>query len=99
MYASSIKKASLVEMFKNDINVTDFTYTVGYEKFSLHKLNKFCEFMEKFINNEEMKERFMKCSIDDIDELYKINKLLSKELDIKHNTKITPIVDMITKTV
>ena len=98
MYATGINSASLVEMFNGDTNVTDFTYTTGYEKYALHKLNKFCEFMEKFINNNEQKERFMKCSVDDTDEVDEINKLLVNELDIKDmfNAKVTPIKDIIT---
>ena len=100
MYATSITKASLVEMYKDEINVTDFTYTIGYEKFALTRLNKFCDFIEKFINDEKLKERFMKCSVDDTDEVDKINELMIHELDIKHmkNAKITPITDIITKT-
>ena len=100
MFAMSINQASLVEMYDGDIQDTNFIYTRGYETYALAKLNKFCIFMEEFVNDADLNEQFMKCSVDDIDQLAQINKGLLDKLDIKHmvNAKINPIKDIITKT-
>ena len=99
MFAMSIHQASLVEKFENDIKETVFIYTSGYETYALTKLTKFCNFMEEFISNAVLKEQFMKCGVDDTDQLESINNVLLEKLDIKHmrTAKVTPIKDIITK--
>eukprot|EP00973_Karenia_brevis_P063888 8881345-Karenia_brevis.AAC.1 len=96
----SINQASLVEMYDGDIQETNFIYTRGYETYALAKLNKFCIFMEEFVNDADLNEQFMKCSVDDTAQLAQINNGLLDKLDIKHmvNAKINPIKDIITKT-
>lgn len=99
MFAMNINQASLVEMYDGDIKETNFIYTSGYETYALTKLNKFCTFMEEFVNDACLNERFMKCSVDAPDQLESINELLLEKLDIEHmkNAKITPIKEIITK--
>ena len=100
MYAMSVKQASLVEMFEGDIKETRFVYSSGFESFALTKLTKFCEFMEEFMNKDDLKEEFMKCkSDDDTEQIEVINELLLEKLDIKHmrEAKVTPIKNIITK--
>ena len=98
MYAMDIYQASVIEMYNGEQKITDFTYTVGYEQYVLQKLNNFCDFMENFIDNYDLKQRFMSCSMDDTVEVNDINKLLVKELKLKHisQIQITPIIDQIT---
>ena len=98
MYAMDINKASVIQMYNGEQKITDFTYTVGYEQYVLQKLNHFCNFMEAFIDNYDLKKRFMNCSIDDTVEVNNINNLLVNELNLKHinEVKITPIIEQIT---
>ena len=51
-----------------------------------------------FIDNDDLKKRFMNCSIDDTVEVNNINNLLVNELNLKHisEVKITPIIEQIT---
>ena len=84
MFAMNINQASLVEMYDGDIKETNFIDTSGYETDASTKLNKFCSFMEVFVNDACLNERFMTCSVDDSDQLENINTLLLEELDIKH---------------
>ena len=99
MFAMDIHQASLVEMYDSEIKETHFIYTTGYETYALSRLSKFCNFMEEFVNDVNLSERFMKCSIDDVEQVGNINNLLLDKLDIKHmkNVKVTPIKDIITK--
>ena len=98
MYAMDINQASLVEKYDAELKETRFVYTSGYETYALRKLGKFCTFMEEFIHNDDLEMRFMKCSVDDDDEVERINKMLLEKLDLKHmkNAKVTPIKDIIT---
>jgi len=98
MYAMDINKASVIQMYNGEQKITDFTYTVGYEQYVLQKLSHFCNFMEAFIDNYDLKKRFMNCSIDDTVEVNNINNLLVNELNLKHinDVKITPIIEQIT---
>ena len=98
MYAMGINQASLVEKYESEIKETNFVYTCGYETYAFTRLGKFCQFMEDFFHDANLKKQFMKCSVDDDDEVERINKMLLEKLDLKHmkNAKVTPIKDVIT---
>ena len=99
MFAMNINKASLVEMYGGDIKESKFIYTSGYETYALSKLKKFCSFMEQFIDNAALQEQFMKCSVDDNEQVESINEILLDKLDIRHmrKAKITPIKNIVIK--
>ena len=80
----SINQASLVEKYESEIKETSFVYTSGYETYAFARLGKFCQFMEDFLHDANLKKQFMKCSVDDDDEVERINKMLLEKLDLKH---------------
>ena len=96
----SINQASLVEKYESEIKETNFIYTTGYETYAFARLGIFCQFMEDFLHDANLKKQFMKCSVGDDVEVERINKMLLEKLDLQHmkNAKVTPIKDVITHT-
>ena len=78
----SINQASLVEKYESEIKETNFIYTNGYETYAFARLGIFCQFMEDFLHDANLKKQFMKCSVGDDVEVERINKMLLEKLDL-----------------
>ena len=85
MYIMGLNHSVLIQKYMNDITTTNFTYEYSkwwYENVILRKLNKFCEFMDSFICNSELKESFMLTETSDTDMINKHNEMLKKCLNL-----------------
>ena len=83
MYITDVNQASVVEVCGDEIKETQFCYnSFGYDKYVLKKLTNVCVFVEQFMNDTTMKERYMKCHTDE-EQVEQINKELMEILNIK----------------
>ena len=100
MYITDVNQASVVEVCGDEIKETHVCYnSFGYDMYVLRKLTNFCVFMEKFLNDTTMKERYMKCHTDE-EQVEQINKELMEILNIKDikQMRVSSIKNGITNT-
>jgi hypothetical protein len=77
MYAMKLNKSILIEKFNDNIKTTTFNFNPWwFENLILNKLKRFCLFMEKFLVNDELKEKFIKVKHNDVKLKEDINNYL-----------------------
>ena len=90
----------MVEVCGDEIKETHFcNNSFGYDMYGLRKLTNCCVFMEQFMNDTTMKERYMTCHTDE-EQVEQINKELMEILNIKDikQMRVSSIKNGITNT-
>ena len=83
MYVLGVPRGVWLQKYQNTIKAEDVDLNIWwYKHFVLRKLERFCNFMDRFVQNEELKEKFVRTNPTDEEQVNLHNAMVKQELGL-----------------